>query len=112
MKSAILSAVIFSSLFPIAPLHAEVVIGFAGQEHSETTKLSFLRARFYDPESGAFVSRDPIGIADGLNTYQYAKSNPINRIDRIASENHRSMNITCSAYRWRILLKYCSFQRN
>ena len=44
-----------------------------------------LRARFYDPELGVFVQRDPIGAwADPLalgNPYSYSGSDPINKTD-------------------------------
>ena len=38
-------------------------------------------ARYYDPSSGRFVQRDPIGIRGGLNSYVYAGSDPVRRID-------------------------------
>jgi len=37
--------------------------------------------RYYDPEIGRYISRDPIGYGDGLNCRLYVKSNPINHID-------------------------------
>lgn len=82
MKSLLSSALAFSALFFVESLHGEEDIGFVGQEYSGESQLIFLRARFYDSESGAFISKDPIGIADGINTYQYVKSNPINGVDR------------------------------
>ncbi|AWV00319.1 hypothetical protein DM992_12825 [Burkholderia sp. JP2-270] len=38
------------------------------------------RYRYYDPGNGRFISKDPIGLAGGLNGYQYAP-NPIEWID-------------------------------
>jgi RHS repeat-associated protein len=38
-------------------------------------------ARYYDPQSGRFVQRDPIGIAGGLNTYEYVKNRPSSETD-------------------------------
>jgi len=32
--------------------------------------------RYYDPEIAGFISQDPIGLAGGLNVYQYAP-NPL-----------------------------------
>lgn len=40
-----------------------------------------MRARYYDPEVGRFINKDPIGFAGGLNLYAYVQNNPINRID-------------------------------
>ena len=37
--------------------------------------------RYYDPGSGRFLQRDPIGIAGGLNVYGYVGNHPINWID-------------------------------
>ncbi|MDN7670003.1 RHS repeat-associated core domain-containing protein [Burkholderia vietnamiensis] len=38
------------------------------------------RYRYYDPASGRFVSKDPIGLSGGVNVYQYAP-NPTQWID-------------------------------
>jgi hypothetical protein len=37
--------------------------------------------RYYDPEVGCYLTRDPIGYGDGMNVYVYVGDNPINRID-------------------------------
>ena len=37
--------------------------------------------RYYDPEAGRYISRDPIGYSDGMNVYLYVNCNPINHID-------------------------------
>ena len=41
----------------------------------------FYRARFYDPSIGRFNSRDPAGLAAGINRYAYTNNNPINYTD-------------------------------
>jgi RHS repeat-associated protein len=38
--------------------------------------MSFFRNRVYDQESGRFTQEDPIGLAGGLNLYQYAGNSP------------------------------------
>jgi RHS repeat-associated protein len=44
-------------------------------------ELSFFRNRFYDQETGQWTQEDPIGIAGGINLYQYAGNNPVSFSD-------------------------------
>ncbi|WP_443034380.1 RHS repeat-associated core domain-containing protein [Streptomyces sp. BE147] len=53
---------------------------FTGRE-SDGTGLLYYRNRYYDPESGRFISQDPIGHAGGTNLYQYALSSPTTYTD-------------------------------
>ncbi|MDN7981859.1 RHS repeat-associated core domain-containing protein [Burkholderia multivorans] len=53
---------------------------FQGQQEDEETGLHYNRHRYYDPSSGRFVSKDPIGLDGGINVYQYA-DNPTGWID-------------------------------
>ncbi|WP_279608079.1 RHS repeat domain-containing protein [Burkholderia pyrrocinia] len=55
-------------------------IRFPGQYHDEETGLHHNRHRYYDPSSGRFISKDPIGLAGGLNAFQYAP-NPVEWVD-------------------------------
>ncbi|MFI9833765.1 RHS repeat-associated core domain-containing protein [Streptomyces sp. NPDC051913] len=48
---------------------------FTGRE-DDGTGLLYYRDRYYDPETGRFISQDPIGQAGGTNLYQYALSSP------------------------------------
>ncbi len=54
---------------------------FAGERQDPITGLIYLRARYYDPQTGRFLSRDPLGFIDGPNTYAYARNNPVNFVD-------------------------------
>ena len=59
-------------------------IGFGGQWGYYTdnaTGLLCLSARYYDPATGRFVTRDPIGYEGGVNLYTFAGGNPVNDID-------------------------------
>jgi len=38
-------------------------------------------ARYYDPATGRFLQRDPIGVQGGLNVYQYAAGTPTIAVD-------------------------------
>nr|WP_071759620.1 RHS repeat-associated core domain-containing protein [Burkholderia ubonensis] len=48
--------------------------------HDNETGLHYNRHRNYDPTSGRYVSKDPIGLAGGINVFQYAP-NPTGWID-------------------------------
>ena len=45
---------------------------FAGQYYDQETGLHYNTLRYYDPNCGRFTQQDPIGLAGGINLYQYA----------------------------------------
>lgn len=51
---------------------------FQGREYSWTTGLYNFRARWYDPATGRWISKDPIGISGGLNLYALCANDPVN----------------------------------
>jgi RHS repeat-associated protein len=65
--------------------------GFAGREYDAESGLYYLRARYYDPATGRFISPDPLdltgllllgstglrGAPQRLNPYSYAVNNPL-----------------------------------
>jgi RHS repeat-associated protein len=62
-----------------------------GHPTDEETGLIYMRARYYDPEVGRFVSEDP--KMHGANWYWYVDANPVMLVDRtgMASENSESI---------------------
>ena len=44
---------------------------YPGQYEVVETGLYYNRLRYYDPESGNYVSKDPIGLEGGLSHYSY-----------------------------------------
>jgi RHS repeat-associated protein len=58
---------------------------FAGEELDRESGLYYLRARYYDPRAGRFLTRDPAPGREtdplSLNEYLYALANPVNRVD-------------------------------
>ncbi len=63
------------------PNTVDCQIRFPGQWFDPESGLHYNRFRFYDPQTGRYISQDPIGLlSGGLNFYAYAK-NPINWVD-------------------------------
>ena len=55
---------------------------FPGQYWDEETNLHYNWNRYYDPNSGRYVSKDPLGILKGRNhLFAYSQNNSINWID-------------------------------
>ena len=55
---------------------------YTGREWDKDAGLYYYRARFYDPEIGRFISKDPIGFDGGdVNLYSYVGQNGITRTD-------------------------------
>ncbi|WP_322037792.1 RHS repeat-associated core domain-containing protein, partial [Burkholderia cepacia] len=63
-------------------------IRFQGQYHDHETGLHYNRYRYYDPNSGRFISKDPIGLVGGINVFQYAP-NPVGWIDPLGLQKKR-----------------------
>ncbi|MCL2145261.1 MAG: RHS repeat-associated core domain-containing protein [Endomicrobia bacterium] len=59
---------------------------YRGYLYDTETKLYFLHNRYYDPETGRFISQDEVSYLDpstinGLNLFAYCGNNPVMRID-------------------------------
>jgi len=50
---------------------------FTSKERDEESGLCYHGARYYAPWIERWTSCDPIGVADGVNLYHYARNNPI-----------------------------------
>jgi RHS repeat-associated protein len=55
-------------------------LGYAGEYHDTETGFTYLRNRYYDPNTGQFTSRDPVESVT-LEPYEYAHNNPTNYRD-------------------------------
>jgi RHS repeat-associated protein len=56
--------------------------GFAGGLYDATTGLVRFGARDYEPASGRWTAKDPIGFAgNDANLYRYVRNDPVNAID-------------------------------
>ena len=54
---------------------------FTGHDWSPQTGLYFAPYRYYNPAASRWLTRDPLGMADGPNVYAYVRGNPISAID-------------------------------
>jgi len=65
-------------------------IMFQGQRYDEESGLYYMKNRYYDPETGRFITRDP--ARDGINLYAFVNNNPINFLD--------PMGLNIFSYAW------------
>ena len=56
---------------------------FQGREFSAVTGLTNFRARWYDPGTGRWLSRDPVGLTGGINLYAFCQLDPMNNGDAL-----------------------------
>ncbi len=54
---------------------------YTGREFVETaandSELYYYRARYYRPDLGRFITKDPLGMIDGTNQFIYVQNNPV-----------------------------------
>jgi RHS repeat-associated protein len=60
---------------------AENPFRFPGQYYDAETGLHYNYHRYYQPETGRYITPDPIGLAGGINLYGYVGGNAVNKID-------------------------------
>ena len=58
---------------------AQAGLGFTGEWFDANVGLTYLRARWYDGESGRFTQQDPLRLEENL--YAYASANPLLFVD-------------------------------
>ena len=59
-----------------------VIYGFTGREFDLESKTYFYRNRQYNPDSGKFLSQDPIGFAGGdVNLSSYVRNKSLSQFD-------------------------------
>jgi RHS repeat-associated protein len=71
---------VWGKLVPAEGARTITPFRFQGQYDDEETGLSYNRFRYYDPELGRYISRDPLSPDSGLNGFDYGR-NPLTWID-------------------------------
>ncbi|HEX8703421.1 MAG TPA: DUF6531 domain-containing protein [Myxococcaceae bacterium] len=64
----------------VEELQTDCPFRWPGQYEDRETGLHYNRFRYYAPQSGRFLSADPLGVAGGLGAYNYVED-PLTRID-------------------------------
>jgi len=54
---------------------------FPGQYYDQETGLHYNYFRYYNPQTGRYITPDPIGLEGGINLWPYTANNPVNWID-------------------------------
>jgi RHS repeat-associated protein len=85
--------------------------GYTGEWWGSYNDLLFLRARYYDPDVGRFLTPDPrpgkpLEPHSLFPSYQYANNNPINFIDPVGEGSIHFQVILYYAYRYRMIPEY------
>ena len=71
-----------NEITPNSDKYLENPFTYTGREYDAETGLYFYRARYYNPQTGTFLSEDPLGFGGGdENLYRYVGNNPLNYID-------------------------------
>ncbi len=79
-------------------------IGFQGREHEDLVGygqdagLTFHRNRFYDPDVGRWMRRDPVGYGAGFNTYRFTFNRPNTFVDPSGLISASFANFTASLF--------------
>jgi RHS repeat-associated protein len=64
---------------------------YSGQYRDDESGLIYLRARYYDPTTGQFMSRDPL-VATTRSPYAYVAGNPLNATDPTGWDSKKNDN--------------------
>ncbi|MBI3893435.1 MAG: EndoU domain-containing protein [Candidatus Wallbacteria bacterium] len=56
-------------------------LGFTGRDSEPATGLLYDRNRWVSPKLGRWLSKDPLGLAGGLNLFSYVSNNPLKYTD-------------------------------
>ncbi len=93
IKGEIVWQTTYSSWGGIERVHVNKIqqgLRLQGQYSDSETALHYNTFRYYDAESGRFVTQDPIGLEGGFDLYQYA-INPLSWLDPTGLATYNTM---------------------
>jgi RHS repeat-associated protein len=79
-------------------------IQYTGREN-DGSGYYYYRARYYSPKYQRFVAEDPIGIAGGVNLYEYVKGSPTNAMDPMGLEG---LPNNCTTFTFTAAVPFCT----
>jgi RHS repeat-associated protein len=59
---------------------------FSTKPYDEKTGLAYYGFRFYSPTAERWTTRDPLGLAGGINLYAFVSNDPVNSVDPFGLE--------------------------
>ena len=71
----------YGRVSPVGTITVPSDFQFCGYYEHANSKLNLTKYRIYDPNTGRWISRDPLAESAGMNLYKYVGNDPINAID-------------------------------
>jgi RHS repeat-associated protein len=71
-------------------------VSYTGREAERDLGIYYYRARYYDPLTGRFMARDPLGFSAGdVNLYRYVGNNPVSLRDPLGLSKYILFSQAC-----------------
>ena len=69
-------------------------MGFATHYTDEESGLVYFGHRYYAPETGRWLSHEPLGEMESWNLYAYCHNDPVNKIDILGLNEYDSQKVS------------------